>query len=166
MRKEACPDYVMRISQDSAVRKSEKSGFSVVELLVVMAIIAIVSMIAIPNVQAALETHRLHGSAYMIASKLMEARSNALKRNRDCSLQILAVERQVQVQTAGVGGPIDVGGPGFLSGGVNFVAPPAGIFFDSMGRPANPPPQTLTLQSPSGRQVTVTVAPTGRVRVD
>ena len=157
------PDYVMRISQDRAVRKSAESGFSLVELIVVMAIVAIVSMIAIPSVRAALETHRLQGSAYMVASKLMEARGNALKRNRDCSLQIIAAERRVQVQTAG---PIDVGGPGFLSTGVNFVAPPASIPFDSMGRPTNPPPQILTLQSTSGRQVTVTVTPTGRVRVD
>ena len=127
-----------------------------------MTIIGIVSIIAIPSIRAAAETHRLQGSAYMVASKLMEARTNALKRNRDCSLQILAAERQVQVQAAGV----DVGGPGLLSAGVNFVAPLASIPFDSMGRPANPPPQIITLRSTSGRQVTVTVFPTGRVRVD
>lgn len=129
-------------------------------------IIGILGAIAVPVLQG-IEIYRLQSSASMVASKLTETRMNALKRNRNCWLQIVAAENRVQVQTAaGGGGNLDMGLTERLAAGVTFVAPPALILFDSTGRPANPPPQTLTLQNRNGVRSIVSISTTGRIRVD
>lgn len=151
----------------SAVRlaRSAAKGFTLVELLIVLAIAAVILAIAVPNVSGVMEANRLQTATAMLAGKLAEARMNALKRNRPVSLWVDSSRGLVQVRTSGPGGAaLDVGGAGILPSGVAFVEPAPQIQFDSVGRPANPPPRTLTVEIVSTRaRRSVSVSAAGTV---
>jgi prepilin-type N-terminal cleavage/methylation domain-containing protein len=144
-------------------RRREQSGFSLLEMLVALALLLVIAAVALPNVAGVMESNRLQASTSMLASKLAEARINALKRNRPVWLRVDAARGSVQVQTSGSGGAIlDVGAPGLLPSGVAFVAPVLELQFDSVGRPSNPPPRTLTVESVGSRaRRSVNVSPAG-----
>ncbi len=148
--------------------RSNQRGFSLLELLIVVTIVLVISAFAIPNVVVTMESSRLRTSASMIRSKLMDARINAIKRNRPAWIAIDLAAGTVQAQIAGFG---DLGAPGRLEGGVAFVAPtPVQITFDSLGRPTDvpsAPPHTVRLQvTRSGQQRNVIISPTGRITVN
>ena len=145
--------------------KARTRGFTIFELMIVVMIIMIVLMVAVPSVGRVLETLRLDGSASMLHNKIMEARINAIKRNRSAWLQIDAVNLQVQVQTTdNVPATINVGDPGLLQKTVGFQAgSPFEVRFDSMGRPVAP--RTFVLET-SNMQKTITVTATGRITVN
>jgi prepilin-type N-terminal cleavage/methylation domain-containing protein len=140
-------------------------GFSLVELLVVLGVAAVLLAIALPNVSGVMEANKLQTSASMLASKLAEARINALKRNRAAWLRVDAGSGRVQVQTSGPGGTmLDIGPAGLLPSGVGFVSPVLDIRFDSVGRPTNPPPRRLTVEIVrTHASRSVTVSPAGAV---
>ena len=62
--------------------KLSAGGFSLVELLVVIAVILIVAAVATPNVVTALRTQRLRGTATDYASLLQRTRIRAVEDNR------------------------------------------------------------------------------------
>ncbi len=66
-------------------RRSEY-GFAFIEIAMVTIMIAIVSSITVPQLAGSLELYRLDISASMIQGKLVEARLNATKRNRQVQL--------------------------------------------------------------------------------
>jgi len=150
---------------DAGAAKRRAAGFSLVEILVVVAIAAVILAIAIPNVSGVMESSKLHSSTSMLASKLAETRINALKRNRSAWLSVNVSQGRVQGQTSGPGGTtLDIGAPGLLPSGVGLVEPAPVIRFDSVGRPTNPPPRTLTVEITRTRaRRSVTVSPAGTV---
>jgi prepilin-type N-terminal cleavage/methylation domain-containing protein len=128
------------------------AGFTLVELVIALALAAIVVAIAIPNVSGVMDASRLQAATTMLASKLAEARMNALKRNRPIALVIDPVRGRVLVEALGPGGtPLVIGAPGLLPSGVAFVEPVPQIQFDAVGRPTNPPPRTLVVELSSSR---------------
>ncbi len=66
------------------------SGFSLTELLVVIALIGIIASIAIPSFQGMIEKNRLKAAIESLAADLMFARTEAIKRstNLDVSISI------------------------------------------------------------------------------
>jgi len=149
-------------------RHRSVSGFSALELLLVAAVGAIVAVMAVPSLQSVQEGLRLQTAGISMASKVAEARTNALKRNRWTWILCDATTRTAQVQTISNGTMLNVGAREFLPRGVTFKldgAPTTMITFDSMGRPLIAP-QTLVLQhTRSGYMRTITVASTGRISV-
>ena len=70
----------MRVSQ--MLRKKE-SGFTLVEMIVVITVFFIVAAIAIPNFMSLLPGMRLNGAARQVMGDLMAARMNAVKENNE-----------------------------------------------------------------------------------
>jgi len=142
-----------------------RRGFTIVELVVALTILIVLAAIAIPNVQGVLDSYRLQSATSLVASKLGEARIQALKRNRETWLHLDSASGLVQVQTTAPGGKIvDVGPAGLLPQGVRFVSPAPTLAFDSVGRPTNPPPRTIEVEivRTQARRA-VTVSPSGTV---
>ncbi|MDD3673947.1 MAG: GspH/FimT family pseudopilin [Thauera sp.] len=76
-----------RRGRGSEVSGSERSkGFSLVELMVVVAIVAILAGIAVPSMMSMLALNRLSSQANDLIGAVQYARSEAIKRNRSVSL--------------------------------------------------------------------------------
>ncbi len=153
-----------------ALRMTDRTeqGFTLPELLIVTAILAIVAGLSVASVRSARAAYQLYTSGYQISTKLDDARTNALKRNRPAWLLIDAQAQSLQVQTTAAGGTtMNVGGAEFLSREMQVVGVTTTqqITFDAIGRPVNPP-QTIQVQNVrSGQTRTITIASTGRITV-
>lgn len=148
--------------------KGRSAGFTLIEMMLVVALGAVLAGIALPNLLSLNRAYRLSTASAVVAGKVHQARVNALKRNRQAWVQVDGAAGTVQVQVAGVGGTEDIGGPEFLPQGVTFGtgAATATLTFDAMGRPLNPPQAIQLLIAGSGLTRTITVTSTGRVAVN
>ena len=62
--------------------RKRQSGFSLIELLIVIAIIMVIAAMAMPNVMNAINNIRLRGSATEVAGLLQQCRQVAVRNNR------------------------------------------------------------------------------------
>jgi type IV fimbrial biogenesis protein FimT len=63
------------------MKMDNKTGFSLIELMIVLAIMGILSAIAAPNLMNYMAERRLNGTARMVMSDLMAARQKAVSQN-------------------------------------------------------------------------------------
>ena len=115
--------------------KARASGFTMVEMLVVVAILAILAAIAAPNMGAMIRTQRVKTASFDVFAGLVLARSEALKRNTTVTVTPVGgnwangwtasdsngntVRKQSGFTTVSITGPTTVifTGSGRLSGG-------------------------------------------------
>lgn len=143
-------------------------GISLIEVLIVAATLSVMAAFVVPQVRVAQEGYTVHTSAFNVAQKLQEARTDALKRNRQTWLLIDGFNRSAQIQTTGPTGIVNIGFPEQLPPGLVFAGlagTTMAVVFDPVGRPTAPP-ITFQLRSVSGITRTVTVVSTGRVTVN
>jgi prepilin-type N-terminal cleavage/methylation domain-containing protein len=74
---------------DNQAKKGGSAGFSILELVVVIAILALVAAIAVPNLITAVHASRLRGAASDFAALLQQARMRAVQDDRYYSLYLL-----------------------------------------------------------------------------
>lgn len=63
-----------------------KSGFTLVELLIVIGLITVVAAIAVPNIISWLPDYRLKAAANDLFSNFQKAKLTAVKRNTNCTV--------------------------------------------------------------------------------
>lgn len=69
------------------MRKSK--GFSLTELLIVVAIISILTAVSVPSIWRTVKTYRLQGHARGVSDLLQRARYEAIKRNKTIAARLL-----------------------------------------------------------------------------
>jgi len=138
-------------------RVTPKSGFTLYEVFVVMAIIAIISAISIFNYMAWIPGIRLNNAARQVMSDLVAARMSSVKEN--VSVVVLHLNNHSYSVTVGSETPrIKDLQPDYPATTLNFTS----VLFSSRGTTS---PRTLTLQNSSGIK-TIAVAITGRVKIN
>ncbi len=149
--------------------RRNQDGFSLMELMIATAVILLLTSLGFPGIVATLEYYRLETSAFLIESKLVEARLNAIKRNQQVWLKFELGAGNFQIQTTDPINPgvnINLGGTQYLPTGVTFEAStPAKMTFTSVGRPTSP--STVTLKAAgTGEQKSIAVSATGRIQIN
>ena len=147
-------------------RNAFQHGFSLAELLIIVGIITVVVAITVPGLQATLEGYRLDSAATRLSGKLMDAKMNAIKRNRPVWLTLDLGAGTMQVQCTDPDNPlltIDLGSLELLPTGITFYSASSDeIAFTALGRPVLGP-AAVTLRAPSGNEKGVNVSLTGKV---
>lgn len=73
--------------------KRGEGGFSLVELLVVVGIIAVMSAVALPFIAQYLKTYRLRGATQQVAGEIQAARTKAIMGNANAGVSFVIVDR-------------------------------------------------------------------------
>ncbi len=147
-------------------RRSE-FGFAFIEVAMVTIMVVIISSITVPQLAGSLELYRLDIATSMIQGKLVEARLNATKRNRQVQLLFDQSAGSFEIETTDSGGnTVNVGGQEFLPKGVSFeISTPAQVTFSSLGRPTGPCIITLN-GARTGEVRTLTMSGVGQIEVN
>ncbi len=81
----------MRNRRQSPTQPSE-AGFSLVELLIVVALIVIMAAIALPNLSGYLRLYKIRGTAQQVAGQIQQARSKAIMGNTNRGVVFVVVD--------------------------------------------------------------------------
>ncbi|UCF92648.1 MAG: GspH/FimT family pseudopilin [Desulfobacterales bacterium] len=137
----------------------KNSGFTVIELMVTIAIVAILAGLAVPGFVGWLPNYRLRSGAEEIQSTLQLARIRAIKQNATATVSFDMANETYQAS---------VDGQAFQSGRM-----PAGVVIDSVSGTAEfgtrgfaASPVDIRLKNSLGKSKTITVKLTGNSRID
>ncbi|HSM97839.1 MAG TPA: GspH/FimT family pseudopilin [Gallionella sp.] len=73
-------------ASSTSVPGTSASGFTLTELLMVLAVVGILTMIALPNLKSLSQSQRVKNASYELFSGLSLTRNEAIKRNSDVTL--------------------------------------------------------------------------------
>ncbi len=72
---------------------SRQRGFTLIEIIVVVAIVAILAAIAFPNIAGYIKNYRIKGAAQLVAGELNAARSKAIMSNTNNGVSFVVLDR-------------------------------------------------------------------------
>ena len=143
---------MLPITPRAQLRISRVSGFTIIELMVTVTIMAILLSLAAPSLGNLVRDQRVKTATFDVYSAVTFARSEAIKRNVD--VQIVPVDAAEWAS----GWSIQVGG-GTLKAqdalsGLNITGPAAAITYQRDGRIAGAANETFVLKSSESAAVT------------
>ena len=149
----------LKIQEMEIMRKN--SGFTITELMVTIAVVAILASLAIPNFIDWLPNYRLRSGAEEIQSTLQFARITAIKRNATATV---AFDIANETYRASVGGQAIRGGRMPAGIDINSAFGGTSVQFDSRGIANNA--GTAVVRNNLGKAKTITVYITGNSRIN
>ena len=143
--------------------KDRESGFTLIEVMIVVAIIGIASALAIPNYVEWKSQHDLREAVSEFSSNLNLARVVAMNRNRQATVTI-QVGGGGLINVSGTAGGTPIFSPQTLSSSVTGLpGGTANVLFSSMGLSAAAANQVIQLVNTRGLVYSVSVMPSGKV---
>jgi prepilin-type N-terminal cleavage/methylation domain-containing protein len=151
----------------SGYSSSKPAGFTVIEIILVLAVATIMLAIAIPNLFAVLPGFRLSDAARQVAKDLQVARMKAIAQNRKFRLNFVSsTSYTVQSDQNGdgtIGSTEDESGPFSLPQGI--TASPLGATSEFQPRGTASAAGTITLQNSNSQTKSVQISVVGRVSI-
>ena len=147
-------------------KKNSQTGFSLIELIIVVLVAALLATLALPSIQRTMQLYRLETGTSYILHRLTEARLTAIKRNRDSWLEINQANKTLILKsTNDAGQQISLGYPTFLPEGIQFNgATPDSVVFTSLGRNrVNGNTQIKLKLTAANRNKTINIGITGNI---
>lgn len=153
--------------------KRREGGFSLTEIAVTMAIIAVIAIATMPQLISYWRSNTLRGGAEELGSILTRARSIAISTNQFVCVQI--VSGSMRFRTASASGTVCTGGTIFVGTGTDpnglipltagtSLSTSADPIFTSLGA-ANTTANFTVTDPQTGQTMPVTVSVTGRIKV-
>ena len=136
---------------------SDRRGFTLIEVMIAVAIVGILAMVAVPNYLQWNARYQLKQATTELAGSLNLARMAAMNRNLAVTATLALVSGKVNVDFGGVLAPILL--PQTI---IAFTGGPT-IQFTQQGLSGVAANQTLTLVSQQGTTYSVIVTPAGKV---
>lgn len=140
-----------------------EQGWSLIELLIVLAIMGIMAVLAVPSYQSLVARGQARSVTIEIASELRLARQLAMARRERLQVIFDREGRMITLRRADTEGILHV--YQYADKGVVVEEPTAGpeLLFHPSGRSVTP--TTIRMRDSQGRETTFTVSITGRVSV-
>ncbi len=150
--------------------KIDSRGFSIVELLVIIAVIGIITAVSTPAFLSYLRSATLKAGAQELATIINQGRQLAISRNTVVCVKQAAGKMQLRTDAPGCSGTAwtgpgtDGGGWITLRNGINVITATNNVIFNYMG--AATTSGIYTVQNPTNNAtMSVTVALSGRVTI-
>ena len=122
----------------SSTRPSAQRGFTMIELLTVVSILAVVMAAVGPGLGGFIAGQRVKAAAYDLTAALLMARSEALKRNGNVRISRTGENWNQGWTVAVVSTATTVNQQGPLSANLDFGDAPEAIVFNAYGRVSTP----------------------------
>jgi len=150
------------------IHRANKKGFTLVELIIAVAIFAILGAISIPTFQSFLAQRRLNGAARELHSNLMSMRMQAVSENKWIALNVDNNHQYTIFRDTNQNGAIDTGEtllvkdlhPTYYDITIDTASSASGVTFRPNGTGST---ATLRLSGSAGIK-TITVTSNGRVK--
>jgi type II secretory pathway pseudopilin PulG len=143
---------------------SSEAGFSMIDMMIVGAVVGVLAAVAVPTMAGALKQYAVISASQQVAGTIRAARVQSVSRNQRLHVHFDAYAGSYQVLDDAGGA---VGSLLFLPQGAQFVDADTDIEFDTSGRldPAVAPVTVVVGNGDAENDRSITVTASGRVQL-
>jgi type IV fimbrial biogenesis protein FimT len=147
---------------NSAIRPFKQAGFTLIELMVTVSMVAILASLAAPGFREIIAAQRMRTAAFGLMSDLTLARSEAVKRGASVSVAPVGDGWAGGWRVAIVGDSVTLNEQKDIGQGLDFTTGVTSVVFDRNGRLATPATVRFQIALLPARYRCISLDPSGR----
>jgi type IV fimbrial biogenesis protein FimT len=144
-----------------APMQRKSTGFTLIELMITLAIAAVLLTVALPSMRTFIENSRIKAASFDVQSALILARSEAIKRNADVTLTSTGGANWKSGWTITAGGATIQAQDAYTSSAKLAISGPASLVYKGTGRLSATVGAITVSSTGSSRTSTITISLTG-----